>query len=108
MEQIWNKYQSKIPAEKPNKYLDYLTDLSFQEVNRTFVLSFENYAHRKIHTGHFLQKVDIKDYNVMIDRENFFDQPLKSNLRTYDNIQKIATAQGDDYKAGCLLDYPYI
>ena len=44
----------------------------------------------------------------MIDRKNFFDQPLKSNLRTYDNIQKIATAQGDDYKAGCLLDYPYI
>ena len=44
----------------------------------------------------------------MIDRENFFDQPLKGNLRTYDNIQKIATAQGDDYTAGCLLDYPYI
>ena len=44
----------------------------------------------------------------MIDRKIFFDQPLKSNLRTYDNIQKIATAQGDDYKAGCLLDYPYI
>ena len=44
----------------------------------------------------------------MIDRENIFDQQLKSNLRTYDNIQKIATAQGDDYTAGCLLGYPYI
>ena len=26
-------------------------------------------------------------------------------LRTYDNIQKIATGQGDDYTTGCLLDY---
>ena len=31
----------------------------------------------------------------------------KNNLRTYDNIRKIATVQGDDYTTGCLLDYPY-
>ena len=43
----------------------------------------------------------------MIDRRNFFDQPVKNNLRTYDNIRKIATNQGDDYTTGCLLDYPY-
>ena len=28
-------------------------------------------------------------------------------MRTYDNIQKIATGQGDDYTTGCLLDYNY-
>ena len=28
-------------------------------------------------------------------------------MRTYDNIQKIATVQGDDYTTGCLLDYNY-
>ena len=43
----------------------------------------------------------------MIDGRNFFDQPLKNNLITYDNIQKIATGQGDDYTTGCLLDYNY-
>ena len=43
----------------------------------------------------------------MIDGKNFFDQPVKSNMRTYDNIQKIATGQGDDYTAGCLLYYNY-
>ena len=45
----------------------------------------------------------------MIDRKNFFDQPVKSdeNMRTYDNIRKIATGQGDDYNTGCLLDYNY-
>ena len=37
----------------------------------------------------------------------FFDQPVKSDMRTYDNIRKIATGQGDDYTTGCLLNYPY-
>ena len=41
----------------------------------------------------------------MIDGKNFFDQPVKNNLRTYDNIRKNATGQGDDYNTGCLLDY---
>ena len=51
--------------------------------------------------------MEIKDYNVMIDGRNFFDQPIKNDLKTYDDIRKIATGQGDDYTTGCLLDYPY-
>ena len=43
----------------------------------------------------------------MIDGKNFFDQPVKNNKVTYENIRKIATDQGDDYTAGCLLDYTY-
>ena len=43
----------------------------------------------------------------MIDRENFFNQPVKDNLITYHNIWKIATGQEDDYMTGCLLDYNY-
>ena len=42
----------------------------------------------------------------MINGQNFFDQPVRNNLITYD-IQKIATGQGDDYTTGCLLDYDY-
>ena len=44
----------------------------------------------------------------MINGINFFDQPIKNDLKTYDNIRKIATGQGDDYTTGCLLDYPYL
>ena len=44
----------------------------------------------------------------MIDGQNFFDQPIRKNLKIYDNIRKIATGQGDDYTIGCLLDYNYI
>ena len=43
----------------------------------------------------------------MINAETFFDQPIKNNKVTYENIRKIATGQGDDYKTGFLLDYPY-
>ena len=43
----------------------------------------------------------------MIDGQNFFDLPVRNDLITYDNIQKIATGQGDDYTTGCLLDYNY-
>ena len=43
----------------------------------------------------------------MIDGRKVFDQPINSMSKTYENIGKIATGKGDDYTAGCLLDYPY-
>ena len=43
----------------------------------------------------------------MIDGETFFDQPVKTDQVTYENIRKIAIGQGDDYATGCLLDYNY-
>ena len=43
----------------------------------------------------------------MINRQNFFDQPLRNDLITYDNIWKIATGQKDDYTTDYLLDYNY-
>ena len=43
----------------------------------------------------------------MINGENFFDQPIKDNKVTHENIRKIATGRGDGYTTGCLLDYPY-
>ena len=42
----------------------------------------------------FLQKVEKADYNVKIDGQNFFDQPVKNKVIIYENIQKIATSQG--------------
>ena len=37
----------------------------------------------------------------------FFDQPVKNNEVTYEDIRQNATGQGDDYTTGCLLDYIY-
>ena len=49
---------------------------------------------------------EIKDYNVMIDGRNLLDQPIKNELKTFDNTGKIVTSLGDDYTTGCLLDSP--
>ena len=102
----WKKYQASLKTYVQNRYLNHLVGPSFQGVNRLFVLSFENENDRKSHSDYYLPKVETKDYNVMIDGKNFFDQPINSDLKTYENI-RIATGQGDDYTSGCLLDYSY-
>ena len=61
-------------AQNPN--LNHLVEPSFQEVNRLFVLAFENDAYRTSNKRYLLN-VEIKNYNVMIDGRNFFDQPMK-------------------------------
>ena len=43
----------------------------------------------------------------MIDGNFFFDQPINSMIKIYENIRKITIGQGDDYTTGCLLDYTY-
>ena len=87
-----NKYQTKVSGKGQNQYLDFLIDPSFQGVNRLFVLSFENEGDRKFYIGYYLPEVEKKkDYNVMIVRKSFFDQTVKTDMRTYDNIQKIST-----------------
>ena len=65
----------------------------------------ENSARRTRETGYFLLSVQITDYNIMIDGRNVFEVPVKNNMRTYENIRKIAIDQGDDYATGCLLNY---
>ena len=70
-----------------NRYLDILISPRSQGVNRLFALSFENEDHRLERTGYYLPKVEIKDYNVRIDRrKKFFDQPINDDIKTYDNI----------------------
>ena len=44
----------------------------------------------------------------MIDGRNFFDLPINSMNKTYENITKIATGKCDDYITGCLLNYLYL
>ena len=103
----WNKYLSKPELLAQNPNLNHLVEPSFQGINRLFVLAFENNNDRTSDEEYYLPTVEIKDYNIVINGENFFDQPIKNNKVTYDNIRKIATGQGDDYTTGCLLDYPY-
>ena len=70
------------------------------------MLSFENENCKTSHSGYYLPKVVKKDYNVKIDRKTFLIIQWIIILK-HENITKIATDQGDDCTAGCLLDYPY-
>ena len=78
-----------------------------------FVLAFdnsnngENKVERDSHRKYSLPRVDITNYNVLIDGRKFYDQPINAQLKKYDEIRKIATGKGDDYTTGCLLDYQY-
>ena len=49
----------------------------------------------------------LQRYDDMTNRKNFSNHPVNNDLRTYKNILKIATGQGDDYAIGCLLIYLY-
>ena len=74
----WNKYLSKPELLRQNPNLNYLIEPSFQGVNRFFILAFENDTQRTSHSGYYLQNVEMKNYNIVINGENFFDQPIKN------------------------------
>ena len=57
---------------------------------------------------YYLPKGVIKNYNVIINGKNFYDQTTDSDIKRYEEIRKLTTGQGEDYTTGCLLDYQYI
>ena len=103
----WNKYLSKPELLAQNLKLNHLVEPHFQGINRLFVLAFENDDDRTFDNKYYLATVEIKDYNIIINGENFFDQPITNKKTTHEHIRKIATGQGDDYTSGCLIYYSY-
>ena len=111
----WNEYKSKIETKTAdnNNVTRFLLDAYFQGVSRLFDLAFGNtengnkMVERDSHRKYFLPRVDITNYNVLIDGRNFYDQPINDQIRKYYEIRKISTGKGDDYTTGCLLDYQY-
>ena len=73
-----DKYQLKTTIQIQNPYLYFLIDPSFQGESTIFVLSLENDNDKKGHKKYFLPKVEMKDYNVVIDGQNVFDQLVKN------------------------------
>ena len=111
----WNSYQTK-PAKviEKGKNLYELLNASFQGVRRLFVLAYfvaadaaNDEAGIKDTRKYFLPRGEIKNYNVLIDGRNFYDQPINEIIEQYDEVRKVSTGYGDDYTTGCLLDYAY-
>ena len=104
----WNKYLAKPELLAQNANLNHLIEPSFQGINRLFVLAFENDDHRISNKRYYIPNVEIKDYNVMIAGKNVFDQPIKNDKVTYENIRKITTGQGDYFTTGFKNYYKMI
>ena len=83
-----------------NPNLNHLVEASFQGGNIRFVLAFEDNTQRTSRSGYYLPNGGLTDCNIMINGKNIFDQPIKNNKTTYENIRKIVTGQGDDYTTG--------
>ena len=110
----WNSYETK-PAKviEQGKNIYELLNASFQGVKRLFVLAYfiadggNDEAGIKSNKKYFLPRGEIKNYNVLIDGRNFYDQPINDIIKQYDEVRKVSTEYGDDYTTGCLLDYAY-
>ena len=78
-----------------------------------FILAFgnaendNNKVERDSHRKYFLSRVNITNYNVLIDGRNFYDQPINDQIKKYNEVRKTARGKGDNYKTDCLLDYQY-
>ena len=102
----WNKYMSQRSNQNKNNNLNYLIDPTFSNVNRLFVLSFKNEDDRTSCYKYYTPSVEIKDYNVLIDGNAFFELPIKNIEETYEKIIQIRDHSGY-YTRDNLLDYEY-
>ena len=101
----WNKYRSEMSNQTKNNNLNYLIDPTFTNVNRSFVLTFKNEGDRTSFSKYYASKVEIKDFNVLIDGKPFFEIPTKNKEEAYEAI--IEMSKNNNYTTGNLLDYEY-
>ena len=78
----WNKYLSKPELFARNPNLNHLVEPSFQGINKLLVLAFENDPQRMSAKRYYIPTVQLKDYNIIINGKNFFDQPIKNDKVT--------------------------
>ena len=102
---IWNKYRSQMTTEAVNNNSNILIDPTFTNVNKLFVLAYQNADDRQSFSQFYLPRVMVKDYNVIIDQLAFFDLPIKTEEEAYEKI--IDISRNNEFTTGNLLDYDY-
>ena len=101
----WNKYKSEMSNQNKNNNLNYLLDPTFANVNRLFVLTFENEDDRTSFSKYYVPKVEIKDFNVLTDGKSFSEIPIKNKEEPHEAI--IEMSKNNNCTTGNLLDYEY-
>ena len=106
---MWKHWVLSV-AGTDNKFTFFL-ESHFVGVNSLFVLVYINQdaASKILKTEmYYLPKEIFDNYTVLINRKNFYDQPVDSDVKRYGEIRQLRTGQGEDYTTGFLLDYDYI
>ena len=101
----WAKYRTQIINQPATNNLNFLIDPTFNNVNRLFILAFPNEEDRSSFSKYYLPNVEIKDYNVLIDLQFFYEMPIKNKDQTYKAITELINH--DNYTTGISLDYEY-
>ena len=104
----WKEDKTKSENKDTTNEHRYFLRSNLVGVNRLFMLIYSNednntkkYKARR----YYLPKGIIKNYNVIINGKNFYDQIIL--IKRYKEIRKLRTGKDEDYTAGCLLDYDY-
>ena len=106
----WNKYKTKNENENTTNEFRYFLESNVVSVNRLFILVYSNQRaySKRLTLKYCLPKGIIKNYNVILNGENFYDQTIGSEIKLYEEIRKLTTEQAEVYTTGCSLDFEYI
>ena len=101
----WSKYRSQTINQTATNNLNFLIDPTFNNVIRLFVLAFPNEEGRKYLSKYYTPTVEIKDYNVIIDGEPFYEIPIENKEETYKAITELI--RNDLLRTGNEFNFEY-
>ena len=108
----WNEYKTKEINENADaNVLKYINlDLSFQGVNRLFVMAYNRVDSQPTRNGqqkYYLPRISLNKYNVIIGGRNLYDNPIKGDIEKNRELKKVIIGKGEYYIIGYLLDFNY-
>ena len=101
----WGRHRTQIINQPATNNLNFLIDPTFNNVNVLFVLAFPNEEDRSSFFKYYTPTAEIKNYNILIDLQPFYDFPIKNKEQTYKAITELFNH--DNYTTGNSLNYEY-
>ena len=102
----WNRYRSQVVNQPATNNLNDLIDPTFNNVNRLFILAFENEQDRKSFSKYYAPTVEIKNCTVILNgQEPFYEIPIRNKEETYKAITGMI--ENDNYRTGNNFSFEY-
>ena len=81
----------EIKSQPKSNSLDHMINPTFRNIKRLFVFSFknaDNNPERGSYDKYYMPSLEIKDFNALIEKKPFFDQPVKKNKKHMKTLLK--------------------